>query len=122
MLPDVVDDFAMRNPTCKDLEPLFFSCYAFCNKLAGGLSAGVSTMTLQWVKLYIHLLFTSYLWILQFVLPPRRFVGYRAGACNHSEEVVTALIVLFSPVPIAFLLLGMFAFLFYPINERQASQ
>ncbi|KAJ0064881.1 hypothetical protein NL108_017019, partial [Boleophthalmus pectinirostris] len=46
MLPDVVDEFTVRNPKCTDLEPLFFSCYAFCNKLAGGLAAGVSTMTL----------------------------------------------------------------------------
>lgn len=47
MLPDVVDDFAARYPSVKDLEPLFFSCYAFCSKLAGGLSVGISTMTLQ---------------------------------------------------------------------------
>uniref|UniRef100_A0A672ZHX4 Zgc:171501 n=1 Tax=Sphaeramia orbicularis TaxID=375764 RepID=A0A672ZHX4_9TELE len=94
MLPDVVDDFALRHPSCKDLEPLFFSCYAFCNKLAGGLSAGISTMILQ-------------------------FVGYKAGACNHGDGVVTALIVLFSPVPIALLLIGMVFFRFYPINERQ---
>lgn len=51
MLPDVVEDFAVRHPSCKDLEPLFFSCYAFCSKLAGGLSVGISTMTLQWVNL-----------------------------------------------------------------------
>uniref|UniRef100_A0A672ZH12 Zgc:171501 n=1 Tax=Sphaeramia orbicularis TaxID=375764 RepID=A0A672ZH12_9TELE len=97
MLPDVVDDFALRHPSCKDLEPLFFSCYAFCNKLAGGLSAGISTMILQ-------------------------FVGYKAGACNHGDGVVTALIVLFSPVPIALLLIGMVFFRFYPINERQRLQ
>nr|XP_046251704.1 sodium-dependent lysophosphatidylcholine symporter 1-B-like isoform X2 [Scatophagus argus] len=47
MLPDVVDDFAVKHPSCKDLEPMFFSCYAFCSKLAGGLSAGISTMTLH---------------------------------------------------------------------------
>ncbi|XP_038577745.1 sodium-dependent lysophosphatidylcholine symporter 1 [Micropterus salmoides] len=93
MLPDVVEDFAVRHPACKDLEPLFFSCYAFCSKLAGGLSVGISTMTLQ-------------------------FVGYRAGACNHGDGVVTALIVLFSPVPIALLLIGMVFFRSYPINER----
>ncbi|XP_029910644.1 sodium-dependent lysophosphatidylcholine symporter 1-B-like [Myripristis murdjan] len=97
MLPDVVDDFSTRNPSCKDLEPLFFSCYAFCTKLAGGLSAGISTMTLH-------------------------FVGYRAGACSHGDGVVTALIVLFSPVPIALLLVGMFFFRSYPINEKQRSQ
>ncbi|XP_039656354.1 sodium-dependent lysophosphatidylcholine symporter 1, partial [Perca fluviatilis] len=97
MLPDVVDDFAARHPSCKDLEPLFFSCYAFCSKLAGGLSVGISTMTLQ-------------------------FVGYRPGACNQGDEVVTALIVLFSPVPIALLLIGMVFFRSYPINERQCFQ
>ncbi|XP_070695875.1 sodium-dependent lysophosphatidylcholine symporter 1-B-like [Pempheris klunzingeri] len=97
MLPDVVDDFGMKHPSCKDLEPLFFSCYAFCSKLAGGLSVGISTMTLQ-------------------------FVGYRAGACNHGNEVVTALIVLFSPVPIALLLIGMAFFHSYPINEMQSLQ
>uniref|UniRef100_A0A3B3ZIF9 Uncharacterized protein n=1 Tax=Periophthalmus magnuspinnatus TaxID=409849 RepID=A0A3B3ZIF9_9GOBI len=95
MLPDVVDEFTVKNPDSTDLEPLFFSCYAFCNKLAGGVAAGVSTMTLQ-------------------------FVGYKSGACNHSDEVATALIVLFSPVPIALLLLGMLAFLFYPIDERES--
>ncbi|XP_036960316.1 sodium-dependent lysophosphatidylcholine symporter 1 isoform X3 [Acanthopagrus latus] len=97
MLPDVVDDFAARHPSYKDLEPLFFSCYAFCSKLAGGLSVGISTMTLH-------------------------FVGYRASACIHGDGVVTALVVLFSPVPIALLLMGMVFFRSYPINERQSLQ
>uniref|UniRef100_A0A3Q3FCK0 Major facilitator superfamily domain containing 2a-like 2 n=1 Tax=Labrus bergylta TaxID=56723 RepID=A0A3Q3FCK0_9LABR len=94
MLPDVVDDFAAKNPSCRDLEPLFFSCYAFCSKLAGGLAVGISTLTLQ-------------------------FVGYKAGSCNHGDGVVTALIVLFSPVPIALLLIGMVIIWYYPIQERQ---
>nr|XP_057906972.1 sodium-dependent lysophosphatidylcholine symporter 1-B-like isoform X2 [Doryrhamphus excisus] len=94
MLPDVVDDFALTYPSYKDLEPLFFSCYAFCNKLAGGLAVGFSTLILQ-------------------------FVGYRAGACHHGDGVVTALTVLFSPVPIVLLLIGMTFFYTYPINERQ---
>ncbi|XP_034447139.1 sodium-dependent lysophosphatidylcholine symporter 1 [Hippoglossus hippoglossus] len=94
MLPDVLDDFAVKHPSCTDLEPLFFSCYAFCSKLAGGLSVGISTMILQ-------------------------FVGYRAGACNHGDGVVTALMVLFAPVPIALLLIGMVFFCSYPIDERR---
>ncbi|KAA8591380.1 hypothetical protein FQN60_002323, partial [Etheostoma spectabile] len=97
MLPDVVDDFAARHPSCKDLEPLLFSCYAFCSKLAGGVSVGISTMILQ-------------------------FVGYRPGACNHGDGVATALTVLFSPVPIALLLIGMVFFRSYPINERRCFQ
>ncbi|XP_034097212.1 sodium-dependent lysophosphatidylcholine symporter 1-like [Gymnodraco acuticeps] len=97
MLPDVVDDFTMKNPSCRDLEPLFFSCYAFCSKLAGGLSVGISTLILQ-------------------------FVGYRAGACHHEGGVATALIVMFSPVPVALLLIGMFFFHSYSINERKCLQ
>uniref|UniRef100_A0A3B5MCP2 Uncharacterized protein n=1 Tax=Xiphophorus couchianus TaxID=32473 RepID=A0A3B5MCP2_9TELE len=93
MLPDVIDDFALRHPSCKDLEPLFFSGYAFCSKLAGGLSVGLSTMILQ-------------------------VVGYKAGACNHGDEVVTALVVLFSPAPVTLLLIGMGIFHTYPVNER----
>ncbi|KAM9342422.1 sodium-dependent lysophosphatidylcholine symporter 1-B-like [Pholidichthys leucotaenia] len=95
MLPDAVDDFAVKHPSCKGLEPLFFSCYAFSSKLAGGLSAGFSTMTLQ-------------------------FVGYKVGACNHGDEVVMALIVLFSPVPVTLLLIGMLLFHSYSINEKQS--
>uniref|UniRef100_A0A3B3TLW1 Major facilitator superfamily domain containing 2a-like 2 n=1 Tax=Poecilia latipinna TaxID=48699 RepID=A0A3B3TLW1_9TELE len=97
MLPDVIDDFSLRHPSFKDLEPLFFSGYAFCNKLAGGLSVGLSTMMLQ-------------------------VVGYKAGACNHGDEVVTALFVLFSPVPVTLLLIGMGIFHTYPVNERKADQ
>uniref|UniRef100_A0A3Q2ZVI3 Major facilitator superfamily domain containing 2a-like 2 n=1 Tax=Kryptolebias marmoratus TaxID=37003 RepID=A0A3Q2ZVI3_KRYMA len=97
MLPDVVDDFALKHPSCKDLEPLFFSGYTFCSKLAGGLSAGLSTMTLQ-------------------------IVGYETNACSHGDEVASALVVLFSPVPVALLLIGMVFFHTYPINERRRSQ
>ncbi|XP_032419304.1 LOW QUALITY PROTEIN: sodium-dependent lysophosphatidylcholine symporter 1-B-like [Xiphophorus hellerii] len=97
MLPDVIDDFALRHPSCKDLEPLFFSGYAFCSKLAGGLSVGLSTMILQ-------------------------VVGYKAGACNHGDEVVTALVVLFSPAPVTLLLIGMGIFHTYPVNERNGSE
>ncbi|KAG7472311.1 hypothetical protein MATL_G00107590 [Megalops atlanticus] len=46
MLPDVVDDFKVKNPTCKDLEPIFYSCYVFFNKFGGGMSVGISTMAL----------------------------------------------------------------------------
>ncbi|XP_062316502.1 sodium-dependent lysophosphatidylcholine symporter 1-like [Osmerus eperlanus] len=97
MLPDVVDDFAVRNPCCKELEPLFFSCYAFCSKLGGGLSAGISTMVLH-------------------------FAGYDAGGCSHGDNVVIALIVLFGPVPIILLLVGLLFFFFYPINEERRLQ
>lgn len=47
-----------------------------------------------------------------------RVVGYKAGACNHGDEVVTALVVLFSPAPVTLLLIGMGIFHTYPVNER----
>ncbi|XP_066500417.1 sodium-dependent lysophosphatidylcholine symporter 1-B-like [Hoplias malabaricus] len=97
MLPDVVDEFVVQNPCCMDLEPLFFSCSCFCNKLGGGLSAGISTMTL-------HL------------------TGYRAGVCIASEGVVTALRILMAPVPIILLLLGLAFFYLYPIDETRRQQ
>ncbi|XP_017551940.1 sodium-dependent lysophosphatidylcholine symporter 1 [Pygocentrus nattereri] len=97
MLPDVVDDFTLQNPCCTDLEPLFFSCSCFCNKLGGGLSAGISTMTL-------HL------------------TGYKTGACIPGEGVVTALRLLLAPVPIVLLLVGLIFFYLYPINETRRQQ
>lgn len=123
MLPDVVDDFASRYPSCKDLEPLFFSCYAFCSKLAGSLAAGLSTMMLQSVTLL-----SGPTWSIP-PSPPAllfllvcRFVGYSSGACSHDERVRTVLIVLFSPVPVVLLLTGMAIFRSYPIDERGPSQ
>ncbi|KAF4070513.1 hypothetical protein AMELA_G00286290 [Ameiurus melas] len=97
MLPDVVDEFMVANPCCRAMEPLFFSCYCFCNKLGGGLSAGISTMTL-------HL------------------TGYKTGACSHSGGVVLALRLLLAPIPIILLLVGLVFFYLYPINEMQRQQ
>ncbi|XP_073675295.1 sodium-dependent lysophosphatidylcholine symporter 1-B-like [Garra rufa] len=97
MLPDVVDEFAVQNPSCKGLEPLFFSCSRFCNKLGGGLSAGISTMTLH-------------------------YTGYKAGACSHADGVILALKLLLAPIPIAFLLVSLVFFYLYPINEARQKQ
>nr|XP_021330195.1 sodium-dependent lysophosphatidylcholine symporter 1-B isoform X2 [Danio rerio] len=94
MLPDVVDDFKVKNPSFQDLEPLFYSCYVFFNKFGGGLSVGMSTLVLH-------------------------FVGYIPGACKHNSEVIYALWILFAPVPLGLLLIGMVIFYFYPINEEQ---
>ncbi|KAK9970221.1 hypothetical protein ABG768_026180 [Culter alburnus] len=97
MLPDVVDEFAVQNPSCKGLEPLFYSCSRFCNKLGGGLSAGISTMTLH-------------------------FTGYKAGACSHADGVILALKLLLAPIPITSLLVGLVFFYLYPINEACQKQ
>ncbi|XP_016098781.1 sodium-dependent lysophosphatidylcholine symporter 1-like [Sinocyclocheilus grahami] len=94
MLPDVVDDFKVKNPSCQDLEPLFYSCYVFFNKFGGGMSVGISTLVLH-------------------------FAGYKSGACKHNPEVIYSLQMLFAPVPICLLLIGMVIFRFYPINEER---
>uniref|UniRef100_A0A8B9RPI6 Si:ch211-224l10.4 n=1 Tax=Astyanax mexicanus TaxID=7994 RepID=A0A8B9RPI6_ASTMX len=97
MLPDVVDDFKVKNPSFTDLEPMFYSCFVLCNKFGGGLSNGVSTLALQ-------------------------FVGYQPGACRQNPRVITTLQVLFAPAPIVLLLIGMLLFFFYPINEQRRQQ
>ena len=50
------------------------------------------------------------------------FAGYDAGGCSHGDNVVIALIVLFGPVPIVLLLVGLLFFFFYPINEERRLQ
>ncbi|XP_062872131.1 sodium-dependent lysophosphatidylcholine symporter 1 [Trichomycterus rosablanca] len=97
MLPDVVDDFKVNNPTCMDLEPMFYSCYVFFNKFGGGVSHGVSILALH-------------------------FAGYQPGACTHDSKVITTLHVLFAPVPVCLLLMGLVIFLFYPISEERRQQ
>uniref|UniRef100_UPI003AAF7033 sodium-dependent lysophosphatidylcholine symporter 1 isoform X1 n=2 Tax=Centroberyx gerrardi TaxID=166262 RepID=UPI003AAF7033 len=97
MLPDVVDDFKVKNPSSKDLEPVFYSCFVFFNKFGGGLSVGLSTLVLH-------------------------FVGYKPGACRHPPAVITALRVLMAPVPIVLLFTGILLFCLYPINEKRRQQ
>ncbi|XP_071783665.2 sodium-dependent lysophosphatidylcholine symporter 1-B-like [Centroberyx gerrardi] len=97
MLPDVVDDFKVKNPSSKDLEPVFYSCFIFFNKFGGGLSVGLSTVVLH-------------------------FTGFKPGVCRQPPAVITALQVLFAPVPIVLLLTGMLLFCFYPINEEKCQQ
>uniref|UniRef100_A0A8D0HIV8 Uncharacterized protein n=1 Tax=Sphenodon punctatus TaxID=8508 RepID=A0A8D0HIV8_SPHPU len=97
MLPDAVDDFKLRNPTCLNLEAFFYSFYVFFNKFAGGLSLGISTMSLH-------------------------FAGYKASDCTHNPMVILTLRILMAPVPITLLLISMAVFYFYPINEERRKQ
>ncbi|XP_060133359.1 sodium-dependent lysophosphatidylcholine symporter 1 isoform X4 [Zootoca vivipara] len=97
MLPDSVDDFKLQNPTCLNLEAFFYSFYVFFNKLAGGLSLGISTMSLH-------------------------FAGYRATDCTHNPQVILTLQILMAPVPIALLLSSMAVFYSYPIDEKRRKQ
>ncbi|XP_060119633.1 sodium-dependent lysophosphatidylcholine symporter 1-like [Heteronotia binoei] len=97
MLPDAVDDFRLRNPTCLNLEAFFYSFYVFFNKFAGGLSLGVSTMSLH-------------------------FAGYSAKDCTHNPPVILTLRILMAPIPIALLLMSMAMFCSYPINEERRKE
>nr|XP_013808657.1 PREDICTED: sodium-dependent lysophosphatidylcholine symporter 1-like [Apteryx mantelli mantelli] len=97
MLPDVVDDFRLRNPSCLNLEALFYSFYVFFNKFAGGLAVGISTLSLH-------------------------FAGYRAGDCTRNPSVILTLQLLMAPVPISLLLIAIIIFSIYPINEKRRKQ
>uniref|UniRef100_A0ACB8F6L5 Uncharacterized protein n=1 Tax=Sphaerodactylus townsendi TaxID=933632 RepID=A0ACB8F6L5_9SAUR len=97
MVPDAVDDFKLRNPNCLNLEAFFYSFYVFFNKFAGGLSLGVSTMSLH-------------------------FAGYRAQDCTHNRPVILTLRILMAPIPIALLLTSMTLFCSYPINEERRKE
>ncbi|XP_068768637.1 sodium-dependent lysophosphatidylcholine symporter 1-like isoform X2 [Struthio camelus] len=97
MLPDVVDDFRLRNPSCLNLEALFYSLYVFFNKFAGGLAVGISTLSLH-------------------------FAGYQAGDCMHNPSVILALQLLIAPVPISLLLVAIIIFSIHPINKERRKQ
>ncbi|XP_010145651.1 PREDICTED: sodium-dependent lysophosphatidylcholine symporter 1-like, partial [Eurypyga helias] len=97
MLPDAVDDFMLRNPSCLNLEPLFYSFYVFFNKFAGGLAVGISTLSLH-------------------------FAGYRAGDCASNPAVTLTLQLLMAPVPISLLLIAIVTFCLHPIDEERRKQ
>uniref|UniRef100_A0A4W3J424 MFSD2 lysolipid transporter A, lysophospholipid b n=1 Tax=Callorhinchus milii TaxID=7868 RepID=A0A4W3J424_CALMI len=47
MLPDVVDDFKLKNPDSIGHEAIFYSFYVFFTKFASGISLGISTLSLE---------------------------------------------------------------------------
>ncbi|NWW53682.1 NLS1A protein, partial [Pedionomus torquatus] len=97
MLPDTVDDFMLRNPSCLNLEALFYSFYVFFNKFAGGLAVGISTLSLH-------------------------FAGYHAGDCTYNPSVILTLQLLMAPVPISLLFIAIIIFCLHPINEERRKQ
>ncbi|XP_074013406.1 sodium-dependent lysophosphatidylcholine symporter 1-like isoform X2 [Numenius arquata] len=97
MLPDTVDDFMLRNPSCLNLEALFYSFYVFFNKFAGGLAVGISTLSLH-------------------------FAGYHAGDCTYKPSVILTLQLLMAPVPISLLFVAIIIFCLHPINEERRKQ
>ncbi|KAM4624796.1 sodium-dependent lysophosphatidylcholine symporter 1-B-like [Polymixia lowei] len=94
MLPDVVDDFKVKNPDIQGHEALFYSFYVFFTKFASGVSLGISTLSLD-------------------------FAGYVTRGCSQPEAVTLTLKVLVSPVPVALIALGLLIFKTYPINEEK---
>nr|XP_046222665.1 sodium-dependent lysophosphatidylcholine symporter 1-B-like isoform X1 [Oncorhynchus gorbuscha] len=51
MLPDVVDDFKVKNPDSSGHEAIFYSFYVFFTKFASGISLGISTLSLEAVDI-----------------------------------------------------------------------
>uniref|UniRef100_A0A8C4EFG4 Uncharacterized protein n=1 Tax=Dicentrarchus labrax TaxID=13489 RepID=A0A8C4EFG4_DICLA len=92
MLPDVVDDFKVRNPDIHGHEALFYSFYVFFIKFASGVSLGISTLSLK-------------------------FAGYETGSCLQPEAVSLTLKVLVSPVPVVLIAVGLLILRTYPIDE-----
>ncbi|KAM3871457.1 sodium-dependent lysophosphatidylcholine symporter 1-B-like [Diretmus argenteus] len=94
MLPDVVDDFKVKNPDIHGHEAIFYSYYVFFTKFASGVSLGVSTLSLD-------------------------FAGYITRGCSQPKAVTLTLKMLVSPVPVALIALGLLIFKTYPITEER---
>lgn len=94
MLPDVVDDFKVRNPDIHGHEALFYSFYVFFIKFASGVSLGISTLSLK-------------------------FAGYESRTCVQPEAVRLTLKVLVSPVPVVLIVVGLLILRTYPIDEER---
>ncbi|XP_048849441.1 sodium-dependent lysophosphatidylcholine symporter 1-B [Brienomyrus brachyistius] len=93
MLPDVIDDFQVKNPGSRGHEAIFYSFYVFFTKFASGISLGISTLSLK-------------------------FAGYVTRGCSQPDAVHLTLKLLVSAAPITLILLGLLIFLVYPINEE----
>ncbi|KAK2896933.1 hypothetical protein QQF64_005455 [Cirrhinus molitorella] len=94
MLPDVVDDFKVQNPTSQGHEAIFYSFYVFFTKFASGVSLGVSTLALS-------------------------FAGYERRVCVQPDSVNLTLKLLVSAAPVSLIALGLLIFKTYPINEER---
>ncbi|NP_001274738.1 sodium-dependent lysophosphatidylcholine symporter 1 isoform 4 [Homo sapiens] len=97
MLPDVIDDFHLKQPHFHGTEPIFFSFYVFFTKFASGVSLGISTLSLD-------------------------FAGYQTRGCSQPERVKFTLNMLVTMAPIVLILLGLLLFKMYPIDEERRRQ
>ncbi|KAM4700915.1 sodium-dependent lysophosphatidylcholine symporter 1 [Discoglossus pictus] len=94
MLPDVIDDFVVKNPDSRGHEAIFFSFYVFFTKFASGVSLGVSTLSLD-------------------------FAGYKTGVCFQPEPVNLTLKLLICAAPVLLIFVGLILFKLYPIDEER---
>ncbi|PKU31544.1 sodium-dependent lysophosphatidylcholine symporter 1 [Limosa lapponica baueri] len=94
MLPDVIDDFKLQHPDSHGHETIFFSFYVFFTKFTSGVSLGISTLSLD-------------------------FAGYQTRGCSQPSEVNFTLKMLVSVMPVGLILLGLFLFKLYPIDEEK---
>ncbi|KPP57105.1 hypothetical protein Z043_125203 [Scleropages formosus] len=94
MLPDVVDDFRVKNPELQGHEAIFYSSYVFFTKFASGVSLGVSTLSLS-------------------------FSGYVTGSSVQPPLVDFTLRILVSPVPIVLIFVGL---LIFRLNKQPDSE
>uniref|UniRef100_A0A3Q3XR07 Major facilitator superfamily domain containing 2A n=1 Tax=Mola mola TaxID=94237 RepID=A0A3Q3XR07_MOLML len=94
MLPDVIDDFQVQNPTSTGHEAIFCSFYVFFTKFASGVSLGISTLSLD-------------------------FAGYITRGCSQPEEVHLTLKVLVSAAPVVLIITGLVILYSYPIDEKR---
>ncbi|XP_068124894.1 sodium-dependent lysophosphatidylcholine symporter 1 [Hyperolius riggenbachi] len=97
MLPDVIDDFILKNPESPGHEAIFFSFYVFFTKFASGVSLGISTLSLD-------------------------FAGYQARACQQPKEVDLTLKLLVCAAPIFLIFVGLVLFKLYPIDEQKRKE
>lgn len=97
MLPDVIDDFHLKQPHSRGTEPIFFSFYVFFTKFASGVSLGISTLSLD-------------------------FAGYQTRGCSQPVQVRFTLKMLVTMAPIVLILLGLLLFKLYPIDEERRRQ
>ncbi|XP_045154927.1 sodium-dependent lysophosphatidylcholine symporter 1 isoform X2 [Echinops telfairi] len=97
MLPDVIDDFHLKQPQSHGTEPIFFSFYVFFTKFASGVSLGISTLSLD-------------------------FAGYQTRGCSQPRRVKFTLKMLVTMAPIVLILLGLLLFKLYPIDEERRRQ
>uniref|UniRef100_A0A8V0Y555 MFSD2 lysolipid transporter B, sphingolipid n=2 Tax=Gallus gallus TaxID=9031 RepID=A0A8V0Y555_CHICK len=97
MLPDVADNFHVKNPYRKGHETIFYSSYVFFTKMSAGIGLGISAACLE-------------------------FTGYEPGICRQSKDVILTLKILVGGVPAVLILVGLFILLFYPITEESRKE